>query len=55
MTPHEKWLKERLESGYFQYRIKMTAYDAKMCFKFGFLVYAWQPRFDAHERLKLIY
>jgi hypothetical protein len=54
MTPHEKWLKERLDSGLMQHRIKMKCYDATMAFKFGFLVYAWQPRFNAHNRLQLI-
>lgn len=54
MTQHEKWLKERLDDGLMRHRIKMTAYDAKMAFKFGFIVYAWQPRWDAHKRLKLL-
>lgn len=54
MTSHEKWLKERLDGGYIKYRIKMTAYDAKMAFRFGFITYAWSPRFNAHNRLQLL-
>lgn len=54
MTQHEKWLKERLEGGYMRYRVKMTVNDAKDALKYGFITYAWNTRFDAPERLKLI-